>query len=137
MGPLPPRRRPPRSSGIAIRNLNTRDSRGLGLTQAIQAVERGDFDVMILTKTNIFTTAYCRNRLGYKATCSAAQPSSARGSQGGVGLVRRERPVGWGIESTRYHGPNVVICELFTGLNRTSLVGAYLPPSKMDHLPDL
>ena len=100
-------------------------------------MERGDFDVMILTKTKIFTTAYCRNRLGYKVTCLAAWPSSAGGSQGGVGLVRRERPIGWGIESTHYHGLNVVICELVTRLTWTSLVGAYLPPPKLEHLPDL
>ena len=44
--------------------LYIRYGRGFGLAQAIQAVERRGFGVMILTKKNIFTTAYCWNRLG-------------------------------------------------------------------------
>ena len=84
---------------------------------------------MLLAETNISTTEYCRNRLGYKVTCSTAQPSSSGGDQGSVKLVTRERPVWWGIESTRYHRPNVVSCEIVTVITRTPLVGAYLPPS--------
>ena len=71
------------------------------MAQDIREVERGGFDVMILTETKISTTAYCQNRLRYKVTCSAVRPSSARVAQGGVGLVTKERLVGWGIESTR------------------------------------
>ena len=93
---------------LAIRTLNIEDGGGFGQAQAIRAVERRGFDVMILTETKISTTVYCRNRLGYEVTCSTAQPTSAGGAQGGVGLVMIERPVGWGIDSTRYHGPNVV-----------------------------
>ena len=37
----------------------------------------------------------------------------------------------------RYHGPNVVSCNIVTGLTRTPLVGAYLPLSTLEHLPDL
>ena len=40
--------------------------------------------------------------------CLKEIPSSNRGAQGGVGLVTKERPNGWGIESTRFHGPNMV-----------------------------
>ena len=67
---------------------------------------------------------------------SGAAPR-ARGGQGGVGLVMRERTFGWGIESTRYHRPNVVSCEIVTGLTQTPLVGTYLPPLALEHLPDL
>ena len=108
--PLLPRRRPPRPPRIAIRTLNIQDGRGFGMAQAIQAVDRGSFDMMLLTKTKISTTVYCQNRLGYEVNCSSAHPSSAGVYQGGVIIVTRERPVGWGIESTRYHGPNMVIC---------------------------
>ena len=31
----------------------------------------------------------------------------------------------------------MVICNLVTGLIRTPLVGAYLPPSTLEYLPDL
>ena len=50
--------------------------------------------------------------------------------------MTRERPVGWGIESTRYHGPNVASCEIVTGLTWTPIVRAYLPLSMFEHLPD-
>ena len=65
---LLPHRRSLRPPGISIRKLNIWDGRGFGLAQAIQAVDRRGFNVMILTKTKISTTAYCRNRLGYEVT---------------------------------------------------------------------
>ena len=135
--PLPPRRRPPLPTGLAIGTLNIQDVQDFGLAQAIRTVERRGFDMMILTKTKISTTIYCRNRLVYDVTCSTARPTSAGGSQGGVILVTRERPVGWGIESTRYHGPSVVRWELVTGIIRTPLVSAYLTPSTIKNPPDL
>ena len=64
MAPPPPRRRPLRTPGLVIGTLNILDVRGFVLAQAIQAVEHRGFDVMILTKTKISTTAYCQNRLG-------------------------------------------------------------------------
>ena len=67
------------------------------MVQAIWAVERRGIGVMLLTETNIFTTAYCRNWLGYNMTFLAARTTSAGGAKGGVGLLMRERPVRWGI----------------------------------------
>ena len=43
----------------------------------------------------------------------------------------------WGIESTHFHGQNVVSCEIFTGPTWTTLVGAYLPHSTLEDLPDV
>ena len=51
--------------------------------------------------------------------------------------MTRESPVGRGIESTSYHGTNVVSCKFVTRITQTPLVGAYLPPSTLEHLPDL
>ena len=107
------------------------------MLQAIRAVERGGFDGMILTKTKISTTAYFRNRINYKVTCSTVQLTSAGGDQGGVRLITRERPFGWWIDTMLYHGPNVVSCDIVTRLIWTPLVGAYLPLSTLEHLPDL
>ena len=92
---------------------------------------------MLLTETNIHMEAYYHSQLGYGMTCSAVRPSIAGGAQGGVGLVTRKWPDGWGIKSTRFHSPNVVSYEIITGHNHTPLVGAYLPPLTLDHLPDL
>ena len=129
------RRRPPLPPGLVIGTLNRRDGWGFGLVQAIRAVERGGFDVMLLKETKIQTEAYSHNYLGYNVTCFSARPSSARGSQGLVGLVMREWLVGWGIESMRFHGPSVVSCEIVTRPTQDPLVDAYLPPLTMEHLP--
>ena len=51
--------------------------------------------------------------------------------------MTRERPVGWGIKSTRYHRPNMVSCELVTRITRNPLVRTYLPLSAIENLPDL
>ena len=55
--------------------------------QAIWAVERGNYDLMLLTETNIMDAVYCRNRLGYYVVCYKATVTSDRGAQGGVGIV--------------------------------------------------
>ena len=68
MAPLPLCCRPPRPPRLAIRTLNIRDGRGFGLAQAIREMEHRGFERMLLTETKIFTTAYCRDRLGYKVT---------------------------------------------------------------------
>ena len=56
---------------------------------------------------------------------------------GAVGMVTKERQEGWDIETTSFYGPNVMIYEIFNGIQRTNLIRAYLSPSNMDHLPDL
>ena len=64
-------------------------------------MERGGFDMMLLTETKIQLEAYSNNHLGYNMPFLAAWPSSAGGAEVIVGLVTRERPEGWGIESKR------------------------------------
>ena len=54
-----------------------------------------------------------------------------------MGLVIRERPEGWIVKPMRFHGPNMVICKIVSSAKRTLLIGAYLPPSTLNHLPDL
>ena len=107
------------------------------MAQAIQVVEHGVFDVMILTETKIQSEAYSHNRLGYDVNYLVVRPSISGVYQGGVDLVTRERPIEWGIDSTRYHRPNMVSFEIVTGLTWTPLVGAYLPPSMLKQLPGL
>ena len=58
MAPPPPRHWPQRPPGITIRTINIRYCRRFGLAQAIREVERGGFDVMLLTKTKIQSEAY-------------------------------------------------------------------------------
>ena len=49
----------------------------------------------------------------------------------------RERPEEWDIDPMRFHGPNMVSCEIVTGIQWITLIRAYLLPANMDHLPDL
>ena len=41
------------------------------------------------------------------------------------------------MESTRFHGTNVVSYEVVSTGKRTPLVGSYAPPSTLEHLPDI
>ena len=40
--------------------------------------------------------------------------------------------MGWGLESTRIFGENVIKTTLVCGRRRTILIGAYIPPSEED-----
>ena len=53
--------RPLHPPGLAIETLNIRDCWGFGMTQAIRMVERGGFDMMLITKIKISMIVYCRN----------------------------------------------------------------------------
>ena len=108
--PSPPRR-PPRPPGPAIGTPTIRDGRGCGLAQAIRAMERSGLDLRSLTETT--RTETCpNNRRGYDVRRAAARPSCAEGAQGGVGVGSQDQLNGRGSESTRFHGKNVVSCEI-------------------------
>ena len=47
-----------------------------------------------------------------------------------------ERPKGWIVDSTRFHGMNIVSCKVVARDQQMPLIEAYLPPSTLDHLPD-
>ena len=66
--PPPPRCQPSHTTRLVIGKFNIQDGRDFGLAQAIWAVDRGGFDMMILTETNISTTTHCLNRLRYEVT---------------------------------------------------------------------
>ena len=61
------------------------------LDQAIQALQVGGFNQMVLTKTKVNVLVYFHNRLWYDMVCSSAIKTAAGGEQGGVGLVVRDR----------------------------------------------
>ena len=48
-----------------------------------------------------------------------------------VGLVTRERLEGWDIEAVRFHAPNMVSYDIFTGIQWTPLIRAYLHPANI------
>ena len=54
-----------------------------------------------------------------------------------MGLVVCNQPQVWSVESMRFHGMNVLICEVITNKKRTKIIGVYLPTSTLENLPDL
>jgi exonuclease III len=111
--------------------LNIRDGRNSCLAIAIREFQQGNYDIVVATETKIPDEVYTKHTLGYEVTCSRALPN-----QGGVALITRANPEGWHIESTRFHGPNVLSCIINSGDKRMPLIGAYLPASSLDSLPD-
>ena len=75
--------------------------------------------------------------LEFKVVCSPYIATTTGGAQRGVILVIRDRPQGWSMELKRFHGTDVVRYKFVSRGKRTSLVGAYLLPSTLEHLPDL
>ena len=137
LAPPPPRLRPPHQPRISIRTINIRDGRIFGIAQVVRVVDLGGFELMVLTKTKISIILYCQNWLGYDIVCLVHRSSRSSIAQGGMVLVSWDRPMGWSLESTRFYRPNVVSCEDVRGTSRTPNIGSYLPPTTMDHLPDL
>ena len=94
------------------------------------------FDLMILTENNITKKAYCHNMIGYDMVCSQEITTWDCDAQGRVGMVAWYQTQVWSIELTRFHGMNVVICEVVSG-KCTPIIRAYLPTSTLEHLSDL
>ena len=78
--PLTPRQLTTHPCGLSLGTLNICNSRGSVIVQAIQAVQIGSFDLMILTETNINYQAYCGIRLGYNVVCPLASTTAADGA---------------------------------------------------------
>ena len=69
--------------------------------------------------------------------CLPATTIECEISQEGVILVFRYQPKVCIVESTRFHGPNVVSCEVISGGKWNPLIVVYLPTSTLEHLLDL
>ena len=57
--------------------------------------------------------------------------------RGGSESYSQEWPNVWIAGSTRFHGTSLVSCVLVAGNQLMPLIGAYFPPSTLEHLPDL
>ena len=131
-----------RPEGIEVFTCNIRDGRGgpdseAGLIGAISMVSKVGHDLGIITETKIGDDIHTKSRLGYSLSCSKAELGPNGGPQGGIGLLEKENQDGWHTESLLFHGPNVLSCVLASGTKRVPLIGGYLPPSTLMHLPHL
>ena len=116
---------------------NIWDSRSFAPPQPTGAMQLGKYNMVLLTYKKIPKEAYFHNHLGYNVVCYQAVVNTARGVQVGVGMVVRERSYRWSVELTRFHRGNMVICEIVSGGQQTPIIGAYLPLSTLEHLPDM
>ena len=121
--------RPPHPQLLSIRKFNICNGPGFGRTQAIRSAQIGGFNIIILTDTKITDQAYWHSRLSYNVVCLSEITTDYSGVQGRVVLVIRDLPKGWSVDSTHFHRPNVLVCEVVSGVKHTSLIGEYLPPS--------
>ena len=137
MPPPLPWSRPPRPPDLNLVTYNIWDGRGFAPPQAIRAVHIANYNLMLMTEMKIPDETYFQNHLGYNNMCSQVAGTEAGGAQGGVGLVVRERPEGWSVESMHFHGTNMVICEIFSSGQQTLIIRAYLPLFILDHLLDI
>ena len=92
---------------------------------------------MVLTDTNITEQYFCHRSLGYNVVCLPISITSVESTKGRVRLFFCDQLQGWSVESTRFHGTNVVSCEVVTNIKRTVIIGVYLPPYTLEHLIDL
>ena len=92
---------------------------------------------MVPMETKILEYVHCKKRLGYNIACSREFPTVDGGVQGGMVLVTGETPEGWDTESMRFHGPNMVSCEIVSVSQHPPSLAHTTPLSILDYLPDL
>jgi len=109
-----------------LATLNITDGRNSRLNAAIHCMEQANVDVGLLTETKLATDKYTKSAMGY--TVSATK---AVGMNGVVALVHWLGK-GWGLESIRGFGPNVIRATLVSGQRRWYVIGGYIPPSEED-----
>ena len=111
---------------LRICTLNIVHAGNFRLNAAIHCMEEMNVDVGFLTETKLTSDKHTKSQDGYVVTAT-----KVAGRTGGVALVHR-RAEGWGLESTRIFGENVIKTTLVCGRQRKILIGAYIPPSEED-----
>ena len=86
--------------GINLGTYNIWDGRRFRLPQAIGDIEQGNYDLMLLTETNVPEALYCHNLMGYDVIFLRSNVTTAMGSQRRVGIISRENP-GGGVFSSQ------------------------------------
>jgi hypothetical protein len=115
----------PSKNKIRLATLNIISGRAERLVSAARALQQMNIDIAILTETKITDECYTRHSSGYEIRSSKAR----RSSQGGFAICWRDSEVSQ-TEGIRFHGPNVVSCEVTSGQKRWLVLGAYIPPSE-------
>jgi len=109
---------------LKLATLNIIDGRKNRLNAALRCMQQMNVDVGLLTETKFHNDMFTKGAEGYTVTGTITE-----GNAGGVALIHRTRK-GWGLESTRTFGPNVIRTTLVSGQRRWHIIGVYIPPSE-------
>ena len=113
--------------GLCIGTLNIVDGHGNRLELACGTLSKLGVDIAILTETKITDGKHTCLSFGYDIFATKAKSIH----QGGVALLARNSMY-WHLEGIVKYGPNVIKSTLVHDKLRTTIVGAYIPPSKTD-----
>lgn len=129
------KRRPP---GIELAAHDTLDGcSDAGLVSAIRMADLSGIDLMFISEKKVAGNIHTKNGLGCNVSLLVAVATAGGDAKWGAGVIVRDGPKGWHLESSCFHGPSVVSFEVATGNKRTPVIGAHLPPLTLDHLGDL
>ena len=109
---------------LKLATLNIIDGRTNRLNAALRCMQQMNVDVGLLTETKFHNDMFTKGAEGYTVTGTITE-----GNAGGVALIHRTQK-GWGLESTRTFGPNVIRTTLVSGQRRWHIIGVYIPPSE-------
>ena len=112
-----------RSVGIHIGTLNILDGRGNRLEMACRTLQRHGVDIALLTETKL-NGRHTGMSYGYEIMSTKCSNQH----QGGVALIAQSNQH-WHLEGFERFGSNVVKSTLVHDDRRTTIIGAYLPPS--------
>ena len=115
------------SNYLKLATLNIIDGRRNRLNAAIRCMSQMNVDIAVLTETKFHNNMFTKSFGGYTVDGTI----TSNGRTGGIALIHRASK-GWGLESTRFFGPNVVRTTLVSGQRRWFIIGVYIPPSEED-----
>ena len=114
----------PATTELVIGTWNIQSGRNTRLETALRALGKVGVDLCFLTETKLTEGIYTRFSSDYRVLATNAISHH----QGGIALVYRDSPY-WQVESSVFHGPNVMSAMIVSGNSRYGIVGAYIPPT--------
>ena len=118
------------SKTISVGTLNIVDRKGNGLELACNQLSGCNMDICILTETKL-NDKHTTKSSGYNIISA----KSKNIHQGGISIVNKtDNNNNWHLEGTKVFGQNVTKSTLVHNDQRTTIIGAYLPPSKISKL---
>ena len=114
----------PATTELVIGTWNTQSGRNTRLETALWVLGKVGVDLCFLTETKVTDGIYTQLSSDYHVLATNAMIHH----QGGIALVFRDL-LYWQVESSVFHGPNVISVMVVSCNSRYGIVGAYVPPN--------